>query len=148
MSLKAGLGIRWVPRSEPLAPCACVARGAAALALGRALLEWDAARLARIKACAGDGLLLLLGEGPELPWLDGIIYLGRDEAAPHLLLPTSRKPDVPVDLFGRALAGQIAEAKAGGAVLPDDISDGLLWIPIWAAGPIERESLEAWTAGP
>ena len=146
--MTAGVGVRWVPRSEPLAPFACVARGAAAQALGRALLAWDAARLARIKACAGDDLLLLLGEGPDLPWQEGITYLGRDEAAPHLLLPTSRRPDVPVDLFARALAGQITEAKGAGAVLPDDTPDGLLWIPIWAAGPIERESLEAWTAGP
>jgi hypothetical protein len=141
---KKGVGVRWVPRSEPLAPCACVARGDVAHALGRALLAWDAARLARIEACAGDGVLVVLGEGAELPWLDGIVYLGRDEAAPHLLLPTNSRPDVPIDLFARALATQVAAPTNAGVVLPD-AADGLLWIPVAAAGPIDRESLEAWT---
>jgi len=145
--MTAGVGVSWLPRSAPLAPCACIARGAAARALGNALLAWEPARLARIKACAGDGVLVVLGDNPDLPWLDGITYLGRDEAAPHLLLPTTRRPNVPVDLFARALAAHVPGAKGGGAVVPDP-AGGLDWVPIAAAGPIERASLEAWMASP
>jgi len=143
--MTAGVGVSWLPRSEPLAPCACIARGTAARALADTLLAWEPARLDRIKACAGDGVLVVLGEGPDLPWLDGITYLGRDDAAPHLLMPTSRRPDVPVDLFARALAARVRGTP--GAVLPDP-AGGILWVPVAAAGPIERASLEAWTASP
>jgi hypothetical protein len=145
--MAAGVGVTWSLRSEPLVPCACIGRGAVAQALGRALLTLDRARLSRLEACAGEGLLIVLGEVADLPWSDGITYLGRDEAAPHLLLPTSRRPDVPVDLFARALAAHVPEAAKGGAILPDPV-DGLLWVPVAAAGPIERASLEAWMAGP
>jgi hypothetical protein len=145
--MTAGAGVTWSPRSEPLVPCACIARGPVAQALGRAVLALDAQQLARLKACAGDRLLVLFGEGADLPWLDGMTYLGRDEAAPHLLLPTNRRPDVPVDLFGRALAARVPEATKGGAILPDATA-GLFWVSIAAAGPIDRASLEAWMARP
>jgi hypothetical protein len=145
--MTAGVGVTWSLRSEPLVPCACIARGPVALVLARALLGWDATRLARVRACAGQGVLVVLGEGSDLPWSDGLTYLGRDQAAPHLLLPTNRRPDVPVDLFARAIAAHIPEATKAGAILPDD-ADGLLWVPVAAAGPIERESLETWMASP
>jgi len=145
--MTAGVGVTWSLRSEPLVPCACIALGPVALVLARALLEWDATRLARVKACAGEGVLVVLGERSDLPWTDGVTYLGRDQAAPHLLLPTNRRPDVPVDLFARAVAAHIPEATRAGAILPDD-ADGLLWVPVAAAGPVERESLETWMATP
>lgn len=145
--MAASVGVTWSPRSEPLVPCACIARGPVAHALARAVLALDAQQLARIKACAGDRLLLLFGANADLPWLDGITYLGRDEAAPHLLLPTNRRPDVPVDLFGRALAARLPEAAKAGAIVPD-ATEGLLWVSIAAAGPIDRASLEAWMARP
>jgi hypothetical protein len=140
----AGVVVRWVQRGEPLPACACIARGAAARALANVLLAWDAARLGRMIACAGEGLLVVLGEEADLPWLEGITYLGRDREAPHLLLPTSRRPDVPVDLFVRALAARVPEAARAGAILPVD--DELFWAPVSAAGPVERDSLEAWMA--
>jgi len=145
--MTAGVGVTWSPRSEPLVPCACIGGGPVARALGRTLLTWDASRLARVKACAGEGVLVVLGDGADLPWSDGVTYLGRDRAAPHLLLPTSRRPDVPVDLFARAVAAHIPDAVTAGAILPDE-SDGLLWVPVAAAGPIERASLETWMADP
>ena len=67
--------------------------------------------------------------------------------AVHLLLPTNRKSDVPIDLFARAVAAHIPEAAKAGAILPDG-TDGLLWVPVAAAGPVERASLETWMAGP
>jgi hypothetical protein len=145
--MTAGVGVSWLPRNEPLAPCACIARGAAARALASALLAWEPARLAGIKACAGDGVLVVLGEGPDLPWLDGITYLGRDDAAPHLLMPTSRRPEVPVDLLARALAAHVPGAPGVAAVLPDP-AGGMFLVSVAAAGPIERASLEAWMASP
>ena len=49
-----------------------------------------------------DGIILL-GEAASLPWVDGVSYLGSDERAPHLLLPTNREPNVPLDLLQQAL---------------------------------------------
>lgn len=145
--MTAGVGVTWSPRSEPLVPCACIARGPIARTLGHTMLTWDATRLARVKACAGEGVLVLLGESADLPWSDGVVFLGRDPAAPHLLLPTNRRPDVPVDLFARAVAAHLPEAAKAGVILPDE-TDALLWVPVVAAGPVERESLEAWMASP
>ena len=145
--MTAGVGVNWLPRSEPLAPCACVARGRS-----RPRARKRPARVGAGAPRPDQGVrrrrrLVVLGDVAELPWLDGIAYLGRDEAAPHLLLPTSRRPDVPLDLFARALAARVPGCPGGGAVLPEP-TGGMLWVPIAAAGPIERASLEAWMASP
>jgi hypothetical protein len=63
----------------------------------------DDLSLAQWSAVSTSDVLVLLGDGQTLPWVDGVRYLGRDPLAPHLLLPTNREPDVPVDLFERAL---------------------------------------------
>jgi hypothetical protein len=123
--LIAGLAIGWRPRARPLDPRAVVARGAAAKALVEKLLARDDAALAKLSgvtsaaSAAGDGLILVLGESAELPWVDGVSYLGRDPAAPSLLLPTASEPDVPVELLERAIVARFAGVAAPIAVLPE-----------------------------
>jgi MoxR-vWA-beta-propeller ternary system domain bpX5 len=78
----------------------------------------DDLSLTQWSAVSTSDVLVLLGEGQTLPWVDGVRYLGRDPLAPHLLLPTNRKPDVPVDLFERALI-QRSPALAPFAVIPE-----------------------------
>ena len=65
---------------------AVVASGAVAKALGRRLVELDDAALRPLAAVAGNDLIVVLGEAAALPWADGVVYLGRDESAPDLLL--------------------------------------------------------------
>ncbi len=146
----------WRPRLRPLEPAGVVARGAAAQALARRLLARDDAALARLRGVAGvagvagDGLLALLGAGDELPWTDGVSYLGRDPDAPLLLLPTTREPAV----HPRLLEGALLErARAGGApgpplavILGRSPSDPPLLVSLAEARPIDRASLESWLA--
>src|SRR5262245_37711227 len=101
MTADARLGLAWTARDEPLAARAAV--GGAAGRRGRRLAELDDARRAGLTAVAGPGALVVLGESERLPWVDGVIYLGRDPAAPELLVPTALAPTVPAALLAHAL---------------------------------------------
>lgn len=125
----------------PLPARAVLVRAAAARQLAHHLLGWESARLAPLRACVGDDLMVVLGDDTCLPWVDQAIYLGHDPAAPGLLLPTNRGLNVPVDLFAEALTRRVG--RGPWAVLPAD-SGGLVAVPIAPAGPIARDQLEAW----
>jgi hypothetical protein len=131
--------VTWSPRSEPLAALAVAAVGPVSLALARRALGADEKQLGAWNGVAGSGVLVLLGATESLPWVDGAVYLGRDPAAPSLLMPCSLAPDVAPALLERAL---VAYAAAGTplAVLP---RSGQL-IPVGAARPVARETLAAW----
>ena len=109
------------------------------LALARRALGAGEEHLGAWHGVAGAGVLILLGGTESLPWVDGAVYLGRDPAAPSLLLPCALAPDVAPALLERALV-----AHAGGAtplaVLP---RSGQL-VPVGAARPVARETLSAW----
>jgi len=102
----------------PLAPAGLVAFRAAALELARKLLAMDDLSLTQWSAVSTSDVLVLLGDGQTLPWVDGVRYLGRDPLAPHLLFPTNREPDVPVDLLERALV-QRSPVLSSFAVIPE-----------------------------
>lgn len=140
--MSAPVPVPWEPRAEPLAPLALAARGAAALALAHRLLGEDDARLAGWTGVAGDGLLLVLGAGDGLPWIDGGHYLGRDPQAPSLLLPLHRRPAVPLPLFERALLAR-GDAPLPLAVLADPSP---CWASAAAARPLSRRALAGWLA--
>ena len=70
--------IQWHPRGEPRVPAAVAASGTVAKDLARKLLASD----------------------------QTMSYLGSDERAPHLFLPTNRDPNVPLDLLQQALIEQ------------------------------------------
>ncbi|MFP2958211.1 hypothetical protein ACLEPN_10325 [Myxococcus sp. 1LA] len=132
--------VRWRSRAEPLEPLAVAGEGPVAVALARRLLAEDDARLARWEGVAGPGLLLLLGDSASLPWVDGAVYLGRDDAAPSLLLPCALAPDVAAPLLERAL---LTHAHGGGtllAVLPASMSI----VSVTAARSVSRVTLQAW----
>jgi hypothetical protein len=136
----ARVAVAWGPRDEPLAPLAVAARGRAARALAARLARCDDATLARLTGVAGPSLLIALGDGDVLPWVDGVVYLGRDPRAPSLLLPTALAPDVPVALLERALLGR-GEALAAPLAL---FVDPPALVGVGAARPIERAALGAW----
>jgi hypothetical protein len=131
--------IDWQLRSDPLTPTAVVGQAGVARALGRAILRRDDDALARLTAVAGDQVLLVLGEEAMLPWVDGVLYLGRDPEAPSLLLSTLRRPSCSLALFERAV---VRKLRTEGVVA---LVDSLI-VPASSARPIDRGTLEKWLA--
>ncbi|WP_375768592.1 hypothetical protein NR798_44090 [Archangium gephyra] len=131
----------WSPRSSPLPALAVAGVGPVALALARRVLEAEDTALARWSGVAGPGVLVLLGDTESLPWVEGVVYLGRDAAAPSLLLPCTLAPDVAPSLLERAL---ITRAQAGTplAVLPRTAH----LVPVGAARPLSRDTVRTWLA--
>ncbi len=123
---------RWVERAVPLAPVAVYAEGPARLRLRDALLR--RASLAGLAGVGNATVLLVTGEG--LPWAEGVGYLGRDPDAPGVLLPTRRRPSVPLDLFASAVLARVAREGWPVAV----IEPGLL-VPLGGARGLDREDL-------
>ena len=133
------ISVVWRPRTTPLDPVGVAARGEAARALARRLLARDDEALARMEGAAAPELLVILGASADLPWVDGAVYLGKDAAAPSLLLPTTREPSVPLPLVERAFA------RAAGAPPPLAILlDPPLLTSLQNARPILRRTLQGW----
>jgi hypothetical protein len=137
------IAIHWAPRHTPLVARAVIASGAAAKALGRRLAELADDALHALAAVAGDDLLVVLGDGSALPWIDGVTYLGRDDAAPNLLLPTALAPTVPAFVLEAAIRKRVPRA-APVAVLPAPAR----LIPCGAARAIDRVQLATWLEAP
>lgn len=101
--MTAALPIQWRPRTRPLEPCAVVALGDVVGSLGLRLLARSDEALSKLEAVALDDGLVVLGAANDLPWAQGVIYLGRDPAAPALLLPTNIEPPAHPALLERAI---------------------------------------------
>lgn len=133
-------------RAEPLRPCAAVAEGEAARRLAARLLARSDEELSRLSGAAGPGMIAVLGAEADLPWTDGVLYLGRDPDAPSLLLPTALAPGAPLPLWERAL---LAAAQAAGESAAPPVAillDPLRAVPLGGARPVRRAALAAWLA--
>jgi hypothetical protein len=89
------------PREPPLEPVGVVATGPAVAALRAAAVRRLRAG-ADLRVAAGDAWLVVLGAPDELPWADGVRYVGRDGP---LLVPTTTFVSPSSDLVARALGG-------------------------------------------
>jgi hypothetical protein len=136
--------VTFSPRTDSLDPVAVIGTGPVARALAHRLLRLADADLAVLRGVAGDGLIALMGEAAALPWVDGVVYLGRDADAPRLLLPTTLRPAVAVDVFERAIARHAGRLGGPWAVLaaPPRV------IPIADALPVERAHVLRWLGAP
>jgi MoxR-vWA-beta-propeller ternary system domain bpX5 len=105
------------PRDDVLEPAAVAGTGPAARALAARLMLLSADQLGKLRGCAGSGIVAVLGEAKDLPWADGVTYLGRDPAAPRLLIPTMLRPDAAMDVLERAIARRAAGLPGPWAVL-------------------------------
>jgi len=144
--------VAWRRREPPLPPAAVVARGAAIDGLLKSLARRPAAERTSLRAIAFADLLLVAGPEEQLPWSDGALYLGRAPDARRLLLPTRLEPDLPIELFERALRRRLFASAAGvtGAATPTTTPrDGLLAIlpGDGAAAPLALPLDEARTLG-
>ncbi len=133
-------GIGWVPRAEPLPPVAVLGIGAAATALARRSLDRPDERLAKLSGCAAAGVLVLSGPEEELPWADGVVYLGREDGTTGLLMPTRLAPSVPVPLLERALRRRFPLAAPPFVLVPEHS----LVIPVGCAQTVDRQMLAGW----
>jgi hypothetical protein len=131
------VNVRWAPRDAPLPPVAAAAHGDVARALLDALLDRDDEALARLRGVAGGGWVVVTGPADELPWADGVRYLGRDDRAPALLVPTTLAPSVAIELLQAAILRRCEPGSAPIAVA----SSG--WIPLGSARPLARHRLVA-----
>ncbi len=144
----APLELRWSIRDASLAPLGVLALDGCARRLGQRLLEEPAARLKLWRGLSGTGLLALFGD--ELPWVDGVQYLGKEGG---LWMPTWLQPSVPASWLSRALAnlhgaGQWLVVPRCG---PDDVGqDAVTATPLLLsaaqAGPLAVSRIRSWLA--
>lgn len=143
MSDPALLPLRWRVREPPLEPVAAAATGEAARALAERLLAMPDERLAALSGVAGTEVLVVTGERGDLPWVDGVQYLGRDPQAPGLLLPTTLSPAVPLPLVERAVMLRRRTPVTPMAV----VLEPPLLVPLDGARKVDRAVLRRWLAG-
>ena len=127
--------MNWLPRAVPLTIGAAIARGNAAPLLAQRLLSMSDDQLARIRGVATSDLIAIAGT--ELPWVDGIEYLGRDD---QLFLPTALAPDVAVPLLARAITLRHPKLQAPIALA----AEPELLVSFAAMAPIDRATLANW----
>lgn len=100
----------WQVRREPGQPHAAVAWGEVAARLHNRLLRMPEDQIAQLQATANRDVLIVTGNGNDLPWVEGVDYACSEPAAPGLWLPTSWEPGAPLDLIGQALLSRFARA--------------------------------------
>ena len=132
----AKISIQWKPRPFPLTPCGAVALEAAATRLAQYLLACPQARLDKLRGVAGTALITILGDTADLPWVEGIRYLGQDAQAPGLLLPSNRKPVLPIELLTAAIGRQTTPLTL--------LDKPPRLIPLDQARPVERTIVQRW----
>jgi len=132
------MSVVFVSRDEVLEPAAVVGLGPVARRLGERLLKCTDAQLGHWKGLTATGLLIVLGA--DLPWVDGVEYLGRDLEAPRLLLPTALRPSIGVELFERAIVRRAVELSPPLAV----VWSSPTIVSVASALAIRRERLQRW----
>lgn len=130
----------WRPRPAPRAVTALAAGGPVAAALRLRLLALPDEALSELRGVASADHIVLLGEAPRLPWIDGLTYLGRCPEAPTLLLPTALDVTVPIGLLERALAARLAPLAPPFALWPS-LRGEILSCSLAEARPLERSLL-------
>ena len=132
------IALEWLPREPPLPPTAVLARGAAARALVERLVALEDEKRQSLSGVAGPELVVIAG--PDLPWVDGAVWLGTDPRAPALRLPTTREPSVHPALVERAVLAKVSSTPV--VVLSD------LLVPLGAMRPLTLEALRRWQEAP
>jgi len=128
----------WAPRTTPLIARGVAAAGAVARVLAHKLAALDDAALGALVAVANAEVIVVLGEASALPWVDGVSYLGRDDAAPDLLLPTAALPSVPPAVLQAAIRAMGVQVPVAVLAAPARL------VPCGLARTIDRGRLVAW----
>ena len=135
--------VTFCPREDPLDPVCVVGIGA----VGRALARVVRARIShdgeRLSGMVARDIVLFMGEAGRLPWVDGVLYLGRDPRAPRLLLPTQQGPSVPIDAFERAIRRRAPHLAGPLAILLEPARI----LSVAEARPVDPATLDAFLGG-
>lgn len=134
------VALGWQPRAAPRAVTALAAAGPVAAALRLRLLALPDEALSELRGVASADWIVLLGAAPKLPWIDGLIYLGRCPEAPTLLLPTALDATVPIGLLERSLAARLAPLAPPFALWPS-LRGQTLACSLAEARPLDRTLL-------
>ncbi len=129
---------RWVPREPPLAALGLLALGDAAEGVADRLLA-EPERLRTLRGLFGPRALFLRGQ--DLPWAEGVIWLGRDPTATTLWMPTTLRPERAPSLLARALAREVRGSPPF-VVVPE----GGLVLAAGSADRIDADRLRSWRA--
>lgn len=92
--------VTWTPRDHPLEVVAVCGFDAVAAGL-RAVAAVRSRPGAPFRVAEADDAVVLLGHEKDLPWLDGVTYLGWEG---EVLVPTTLVPTPPADLVRPLLA--------------------------------------------
>lgn len=135
--MTASTVVEWIPRSEPLLPCAVAAWDVAGRRLAHHLLRRQAWK--GLRGLAADDILIMSGAADQLPWVDGVVYLGGLPTAPSILVPTLLRPSFAEELFVTIVHRQLDERHV--AILPQRQAA----VPLAALGPIDGDALVQWS---
>jgi len=109
------------------------------------LLQLPEEQLARLRGVGGVDFLLVLGAVEDLPWCDGVHYLGREPGTPELLSPCAETSNVPPALLLHALSERFESAHLR---TPIAVSfDPALVVPVADAQPLSQSLLGSWQNG-
>lgn len=142
--MKDGFSIEFAPRVVALEPSCVVGVGRVADALFERLLRETDATLRNLRGIcyetASHGrALVVIGSSEDLPWVDGVAYLGIQSGAGKLRLPTTLQPNVPVDALERA----VLRHHSGDAPVAV-IAEPMLLLSLANATVLTLEQLAAW----
>ena len=128
------MNVGWVRRPSPLEPIAVTGRGSVATRLAARILAHG---IGDLRGFAAEDTLFVTGA--DLPWVDGVTYLGVDPVASALWTPTLLGPSHHPALVLRAIQTQLGLDGAV-AVLP---AAGVV-LPVSRARRLDRSALGTW----
>lgn len=139
---------QWRKRAQPLLPVAgwfCVDL---VEALRVRLAGFSQERLEQLRVVVAQEGILVFGEASYLPWINGAVWLGRDDAAPELMQPTLWETDLPAVLLqqaclkktGCAVALIYASNDSSTLMVPVDVAKSLVfWLYPEGIAEIEKQ---------
>jgi hypothetical protein len=143
MVARGTLPVTFAPHPDALEALAVIGIGPAARALATRMLDESDDRLRKLRGVAAPGALVVLAPTDALPWADGVQYLGRHPSAPNLLVPTTLRPDVPLEVFEQAVLEREPRLLPPVCV----VATPPRLISVNDALPIERDKLRGWLEG-
>lgn len=131
------------PRAEPLEARAVVAERDVARRLAIRLLALGEIAQRRLRLVIAEDTLVVLGASDELPWVDGVQYLGAEPSSPSMLIPTTRETSPSSVLIERALR-RVNHLPDG----PFALTSFERVMPLRHAVPVTRAALARWVNSP
>lgn len=141
--MSARVALAFAPRAAPLVPRGVVAFGDVAKALAERLLAYPDEALAALSGVHGDGAIVLLGDEDALPFVDGVVYVGREDGIASVLLSTTHAPNVAVRWIDALLRERKVEMPA--VLLSHE--GALHALSVAAARPVTRARLAHFLRG-